>query len=104
MFLWTIEMISALLKVVGKDQAGLSLEDINSLSAHCFLKFLKKTQAISLYWFAVQQQSNTSRRQKFDVFIQNIVQSLMNSGSGQKMSKTKTVRKTTYIWHSGPKG
>ena len=42
MFLWTIEIISALLKVVDKDQAGLSLEDINSLSAHCFLKFLKK--------------------------------------------------------------
>ena len=41
MFLWTIEIISALLKVVDKDQAGLSLEDINSLSAHCFLKFLK---------------------------------------------------------------
>ena len=28
----------------------------------------EKTQAISLYWFAAQQQISTSRRQKFDVF------------------------------------
>ena len=38
----------------------------------------EKTQAIFLYWFASQQQTSTSRRPKFDFFIQNLVLSLLN--------------------------
>ena len=35
---------------------------------HCFLNFFKKTQAISLYRLAAQQQTSTSRRQNFHLF------------------------------------
>ena len=33
-----------------------------------FFKFFEKTQLISLHWFAAQQQSSSSRRQKFYLF------------------------------------
>ena len=35
-----------------------------------FFKIFEKTQGISLYWFAAQQQTSTYRRQKFDLFYQ----------------------------------
>ena len=34
----------------------------------------------------------------------NLVEVLKVTGSGQKMAKTKTVQKNTYMWYSGPKG
>ena len=34
----------------------------------------------------------------------NLVYVLKATGSGQKMAKTKTVRKTTYMWHLPSKG
>ena len=45
-----------------------------------FFKNFEKMQAISPYWFAAM------------------------TGSGQKMAKTKTFPKTTYMWYSGSKG
>ena len=53
-----------------------------------FFLIFEKMQAILLYWFALQQQCSTSRCQIFDFLA--------------KMAQTKTVRKTTYMWHSGP--
>ena len=38
----------------------------NPLPPHSFLKVLKKRQVFSLYWFAVQQQTSTFRRQKLN--------------------------------------
>ena len=32
------------------------------------VKIFEKMQVVSLYWFAAQQQTSTSRRQKFDLF------------------------------------
>ena len=37
-----------------------------TLERALFLKIFEKTQPISLYWFAAQQQMSTSTRQKFD--------------------------------------
>ena len=36
-----------------------------------FLKISWKMQPISLYWFTTQQETNTSRRQKFKLFYPN---------------------------------
>ena len=39
-----------------------------TLRAHPFSKNFEKTQPTLLYWFPAQQQTTTSRRQKFDLF------------------------------------
>ena len=70
-------------------------------------------QAISLYWFAVQQQTSTFRRQKkwlfyvkfrvkFDEF--SIFFFLKATWSGQEMAKTKVVWKNANWRRSEPKG
>ena len=38
----------------------------NAYSAHFRLKFLKKKSVISLYWFAIQQQTSTFKHQTND--------------------------------------
>ena len=73
-----------------------------------FFEFFKK-QPNSLYWFAAEQQTSTSRRQKFDLFYPKFTsefneRSLKATGRGQKIAKTKTAHKTSYMWHSGSKG
>ena len=55
-------------QTLGVEYEIISEPYFNPWSAHCFLKFLKKTQAILLYWFVAQQQTSTSRRQKFTFF------------------------------------
>ena len=66
-----------------------------------FLKIFENTQALLLYWFAAQQQTFISRRQKFGLFHLTVLKA---TGSGQKIAKTKIVQKTAYMWLSGPKG
>ena len=71
----------------------------NPQSTHCFQKFLKKRRQFS-------------RRQKIDLFCRKI--SLEFNELSMKFSKkqevvkkkpqAKTVQKTTYMWHSAPKG
>ena len=74
-----------------------------------FLIF-EKTQVISLYWFAAHHQTITSRWQKLDSIYPkfsaefNLVSGSKNDTKWQKLTKTKTVQKTTNMWHSGPKG
>ena len=75
-----------------------------NLRKHTVFKTFGKTQTILLYWFAAQQQPSTSRGQKCDFFIKILVHYLMrlilSSKSDMKltrMSKTKTVRQTTYM-------
>ena len=46
---------------------GLYFHELN-LRVALFFKTFEKTQAILLYWFAVQQQTSTSRGQKFGLF------------------------------------
>ena len=65
-----------------------------------FLIILEKTQATLLKWFASQQQTNTSRRQKLNVSYLRFIsqfnefrQVLKAKENGQKMAETKTVRK-----------
>ena len=43
-----------------------------------FFKNFEKGQAISLEWYAAQQQTSISRGLKFEFFIQNIAHDLMN--------------------------
>ena len=54
-----------------------------------------------MYWFATQQETSTSTRQKVGLFYANLVQNLMNlvlssesNRKWQKMAKTKIVQKT----------
>ena len=57
-------------------------------------------QPISRYWFATQQQTSTSRQQKFDLFYPKFssefnelsTKVLKVTGSDRKMAKTKTVQ------------
>ena len=44
-----------------------------TLRVRTVFKIFEKTQPISLYWFAAQQQTSTSRRQKFDLFYSKLV-------------------------------
>ena len=39
-----------------------------TLRARTVFKIFEKSQPISLFWFAAQQQTTASRRQKFDLF------------------------------------
>ena len=41
---------------------------LNYSTFGCTFKIFEKLQPISLYWFAAQQQTSTSRQQKFDLF------------------------------------
>ena len=53
-------------------------------------------QAISLYWFAAQQQTSTLRPQKFGLFYLKFsakLNELNATESDRKMVKTKVVRK-----------
>ena len=64
---------------------------------------------ISLYWIAMQQQTSTFRQQTFDLFYPEFSAelndlSLKVRGRGQKMSKTKTVRKNAFMCVSESKG
>ena len=43
-----------------------------TLGARTVFKIFGKTQRISLYWFASQQQTSTSRRQKSDLFYRKL--------------------------------
>ena len=68
-------------------------------------------QAILLYWFAVQQQTCTLRRQKFGLlyvkFSAEFIELslfLKAIGTGQKMAKTKAVRKNANRRRSEAKG
>ena len=58
------------------------------------------------------QQTSTSRRQKFDLFYPKFSPEFnelsltfqKRQEVAKKMAKTKTVQKTTYMWHSPSKG
>ena len=80
-----------------------------------FFKFFGNTQPILLYWFAAQQEASTSRQQYFYLFYPKFSpqfnklgcrkwQKVKATESGKNMAKTKTVQKTTYMWHSPYKG
>ena len=61
---------------------------------------------ISLYWFAVQQQTSTSRRQKSSSVYSkfSVEQSELTPGSGLKIAKTKQCSKNVNIRISRSKG
>ena len=68
-------------------------------------------QAILLYWFAVQHQTNTLDGKYLAYFTWNSAKNGMNlvfflkaTGSGGKMANTKVVRKNTNGRHSEAKG
>ena len=72
--------------------------DFSPLERALSFKIFEKMQAISLYWFAVQQQTSTLRRQKIGLFYAKFNAEFNGSvffstGSGQKMAKTKVVQK-----------
>ena len=69
----------------------------------------KAVQKTTYVWHSGPKVKNLQAVSKEDdknltCFIQDLWQTLKATGSGQKMSKTKVVQKTTYMWHSGPKG
>ena len=49
-----------------------------TLRARTVFKIFEKTQAISLFWLAVQEQTSTSRPQSWTCFNQILVQNLIN--------------------------
>ena len=57
-----------LVQCIRKSKLNLIYTKLNPWNAHCFLKFLEKMQAISLYWFAAQHQTSTFTLQKFGLF------------------------------------
>ena len=57
------------------------------------------TQAISLYWFAAQQRTSISRRQKVGLSY-----TFKKRHEVAKKAKTKTVQKTVYKWNLGANG
>ena len=65
---------------------------------------------ITLYWFDAQQQTITLKRQKFDMFSVkfsaefNELFFIKATGRGQKMTKTKVVRKNANRRRSEAKG
>ena len=69
-------------------------------------------QAISQYWFAAQQQTSILKPKKFGLFYLKFTAKsneislffLKATGSGQKMSKTKVVRKNANRRRSEAKG
>ena len=89
-------VIFASFKLEGKDDILISL-----LVRALFFNNIEKMQAVSLYWFAAQQETRTLRRQKirlFDAktsadFNEFSLLFLKATESVQKMAKTKVVQK-----------
>ena len=76
------------------------------LIARTDFKVCEKIQTISLYRFAVLEQTITIRRQNFDVFylefspnLINLVLSSKDNRIWPKMVKTSIVQKNAYMWH-----
>ena len=75
-FFWCLEFFYYLFTFIFILVSQMIFPNFNPQREHCFSKFLKKRR--QFHCTGLLGSTSISRRQKFDFFIQNLVQNLMN--------------------------